>query len=199
MARRVNRSNDPIGVASTSLLETSCMSLTPRRLILAGALALPLTCCEQPAPPVVVPKPPPPPAPLVPRPVASSWSFHAADVCTATAGGGTLALDVAASRDTLELVVRMPPGMPMPPNRAVRIGFAGTSGTWAVTGHKAASHRVIASQPMTEDQAGQILLLLGGGSVRVGDRGDRVPELRVPNSGAPGRDWFECVRRQLFP
>ncbi len=117
----------------------------------------------------------------------------------ATAGGGALALDVAASRDTLRLVLRVPPGVAMPVNRAVAIAFAGTSGAWTVMGHKTASHRVIASHPMNEDQAGQILLLLGGGNVRVGNRGDGVPELRIPNSGASGRDWFECVRRQLFP
>ena len=87
----------------------------------------------------------------------------------------------------------------MPPSRSVPIAFAGTSGAWTVTGHKARSHRVIASQPMSEDQAGQILILLGGGVVRVGNRSGGVPELRIPNGGAPGRDWFECVRRQLFP
>lgn len=175
------------------------MSLAPTRLIFAGAVALSLTACERPAPPVVVPQPPPPPVPFAPRPVAATWSFHAGEVCAATAGAGGLALDVAASRDTLELVVRLPSAVPLPGRRAVSIAFTGTSGAWTVTGHKAASHRVIASQPMAEDQAGQILLLLGGGGIRVGGRADRVPELRIPNSGAAGRDWFECVRRQLFP
>ncbi len=68
-----------------------------------------------------------------------------------------------------------------------------------MTGRKAASHRVIASQPMTEDQAGRILVLLEGGIVRVGRPNAGLPLLQVPNSGVPGRDWFECVRRQLFP
>jgi len=174
------------------------MRLTPLRLMLAGAAALSLTACQRPAAPVVTATPPAPPVPLAPRPVASSWSFHAGEICTATAGGGGLALDVAASRGTLELVFRLPPGTPMPP-RPVPIAFAGESGTWTVTGHRASSHRLIASQPMSEDQAGQILLLLGGGTVKVGTRHDGVPELRIPNSGAAGRDWFECVRRQLFP
>lgn len=175
------------------------MRSMPTRLLLAGALALPLTGCEQPTPPVDVRKPPPLPVPLPPRAITSSWSFHSGDVCTATAGGGALALDVAASRDTLRLVVRVPASLAMPANRGVAIAFAGTSGAWTITGNKAAANRVIASRPMNEDQAGRILLLLGGGNVRVGSRGDRVPELRVPNSGPSGRDWFECVRRQLFP
>src|ERR1700681_3574879 len=121
------------------------MRLVPPRLVLTGAVALLLASCEPPAPPVVAPAPPPaPPAPVIHRPVASTWSFHAGDVCTATAGGGTLALDVAASRDTLEIVVRSSGGMTMPPSRSVPIAFAGTSGAWTVTGHKARSHRVIA-------------------------------------------------------
>ncbi len=175
------------------------MKLAPPRLVLAGAVALLLTSCERPAAPVIAPTPTPPPPPVVHRPVASAWSFHAGDVCTATAGGGGLALDVAASRDTLELVVRMLRGAAMPASRSVAITFAGASGAWTMTGHNAASHRVIASQPMTEDQAGRVLILLGGGIVKVGNRSDSVPELRIPNSGTPGRDWFECVRRQLFP
>jgi hypothetical protein len=106
---------------------------------------------------------------------------------------------VTASSSTLTLNARMGGGTPMPAGRSVTIEFAGTSGTWTVTGRKAASHRVVASQPMTEDQAGQILVLLGGGVVRVGRPNEGLPALQVPNSGVPGRDWFECVRRKLFP
>jgi hypothetical protein len=87
----------------------------------------------------------------------------------------------------------------MPGGRSVAIEFVGTSGTWTVTGRRAASHRVTASQPMTEDQAGQILVLLAGGVVRVGRANEGLPPLQVPNSGVSGRDWFECVRGQLFP
>jgi hypothetical protein len=52
---------------------------------------------------------------------------------------------------------------------------------------------------MTEQQAGQILILLGGGIISIGNRTEAAPRLRIPNSGDAGRDWFECVRRQLFP
>jgi hypothetical protein len=90
-------------------------------------------------------------------------------------------------------------GMPIPVGRSVRIEFAGTAGNWTVSGHKSASHQVTAAQPMTEDQAGRILVLLEGGVIRVGRPNEGLPPLQVPNSGLPGRDWFECVRRQLFP
>jgi hypothetical protein len=175
------------------------MRLAPPWLLLVGAIALALTSCERQPAPVVAPEPPAPTPPITHRPVASSWSFHAGEVCTATAGGAGLALDVAVSRDTLELVVRMPRGAARAARRSVPIAFAGTSGAWTVTGRQVGHQRVVASQPMTEPQAGQVLILLGGGIVRIGDRGEAAPRLRVPNSGDAGRDWFECVRRQLFP
>jgi hypothetical protein len=170
------------------------------RLVLAGALLLSLAACEKPPTPVaVVPPPPPAPPPTVRRPAAATWHFHGGDVCTASASSSAVALEVTASSSTLTMNARMGHGTPMPAGRSVAIEFAGTAGTWTVTGHKAASRQVIASQPMTEDQAGQILVLLGGGVVRVGRPNEGLPPLLVPNSGVPGGDWFECVRRQLFP
>jgi hypothetical protein len=170
------------------------------KLIVPGALVLSLLGCEQPPAPVaVVPPPPPPPPPPIHRPVAAAWNFHSGDVCTASASSGPLALDVTASSSTLTLNARMGRGMPIPVGRSVRIEFAGTAGNWTVSGHKSASHQVTAAQPMTEDQAGRILVLLEGGVIRVGRPNEGLPPLQVPNSGLPGRDWFECVRRQLFP
>jgi hypothetical protein len=131
--------------------------------------------------------------------VISTWSFQAGDTCIATAGSPVLSLDIAVSRDTLELTARLPKSASVPTGRPAAIAFTGSSGNWTVTGHGGAGHRVVASQPMTEDQAGQILILLGGGIVKIGNRALDLPELRIPNGGSPGRDWFECVRRQLFP
>jgi hypothetical protein len=164
------------------------------RLVLAAAAALLLASCEHPAVPVQ-PAPAPLPAPTVHRPVASTWVFHTGDVCTATAGSPELSLEVTASSGKLVLTAH---GTAMPARAAVPIAFAGTSGSWTVTGHVASGHRVIASRAMTDDGAGQILVLLAGGVVTVGNRNDGLPRLRVPNSGVPGRDWFECVRRRLF-
>ena len=170
------------------------------KLVLPAAMVLSLIACEKPPAPVaVVPPPPPAPPPPVHRPVAAAWSFHSGDVCTASAASSALALDVTTSSSALTLIARVGRGTAMPAGRSVRIEFAGTAGSWTVTGRKAASHRVTASQPMTEDQAGQILVLLEGGVVRVGRPNEGLPPLQVPNSGVRGRDWFECVRRQLFP
>jgi hypothetical protein len=170
------------------------------KLVLPAALLLSLIACEKRSEPVAaVPPPPPTPPPPVRRPVSAAWNFQSGHVCTATASSGALTLDVAASTSTLTMSARIGRGTPMPAGRSVAIEFAGTAGTWTVTGRRAASHRLIAAQPMTEDQAGQILVLLGGGVVRVGKPNEGLPPLQVPNGGVPGRDWFECVRRQLFP
>jgi hypothetical protein len=168
--------------------------------MLAGAMVLSLLACEKPPAPVHV-APPPPPAspPPVRRSASAIWTFHSSDVCTASASSNALTLDVTASSSVLTLSARMGRGTLMPVGRSVAIEFAGTAGNWKVTGRKTSWHRLIASQPMTEDQAGQILLLLQGGVVRVGTPEEDLPPLQVPNSGVPGRDWFECVRRQLFP
>lgn len=176
------------------------MRLVPPRLVLTGAVALLLASCERLAPPVVAPAPPPaPPAPVIHRSVISTWSFQAGDVCTATADGGALSVDIVVSRDTLELTAHLPKGSVVPVGGRAAIAFSGSSGTWSVTGRGATSHRVVASQPMTEDQAGQILFLLGGGRIKVGSRALNLPELRIPNGGTAGRDWFECVRGKVFP
>jgi hypothetical protein len=176
------------------------MRLVPSRLVLIGTIALSLASCERPPPPVVAPPlPPAPPAPVFHRPVTSTWSFQAGDACTAAAGGGTLSLDIAVSRDTLEITAHLPKDLFVPVGRTAAIAFSGPSGSWTMTGLGAASRKVIASQPMTEDQAGRILILLGGGTIKIGSRSLGLPELRIPNGGTPGRDWFECVRRQLFP
>jgi hypothetical protein len=175
------------------------MTLALLKLVFPGAMALSLTACEHPAAPVAVPPPPPAPPTQIQLPVPATWSFRAGNVCTASAHSGALALDVTASSSALTLVARLGVSTAMPATRFVPIEFTGTAGTWTVTGSKAASRRVVASQPMTEDQAGRILVLLEGGVVRVGNSTEGLPPLRVPNGGVPGRDWFECVRRQLFP
>jgi hypothetical protein len=170
------------------------------KLVLPGACLLLLVACEKPpASVVVVPPSAPARPPPIQRRVSAAWNFHNGDVCIASASSSALALEVTASGDTLTLNVRSGRGTAIPAGRSVAIEFAGPAGSWTVAGRKVASHRVIASQPMTEDQAGRILVLLDGGVVRVGRPDQSLPALQVPNSGISGRDWFECVRRQLFP
>jgi hypothetical protein len=181
-------------------LEIDRMRFALLKLVLPVVLLLPLVACEKPPEPVVAVLPPAsPPPPPVRRPVAAGWSFHGGEVCTASASSSALALDVSVSSSTLTLNARMGRDTPTPAGRSVPIEFAGAAGAWTVAGRKAASHQVIATQPMTEDQAGQILVLLAGGTVRVGRPDQGLPPLQVPNSGAAGGNWFECVRRKLFP
>jgi hypothetical protein len=169
------------------------------RLTLSIVAALSLTSCDHPAEPVATAPPPPPPLPAIHRPVASTWAFHAGEDCSATASGPGLSLEVTASSGKLVIVAHVGRGTAMPAHPGVPIAFAGASGSWTVHGHIAPSHQVIASQAMTDDRAGQILVLLEGGIITVGSRIDGLPRLRIPNGGPAGNDWFECVRRQLFP
>jgi hypothetical protein len=176
------------------------MRLALFRLASAAVIVLALASCGQPAEPVIVAPPPPEPAASpAPQPTPSTWSFQAGESCAATIGGTSLSLDLTASNGALEFVARTTRSMTMQAGSWVPIAFAGSRGTWTVTGREISRRRVIASQPMTEDKAGQILILLEGGILRLGTRQDALPALRVPSGGATGRDWFECVRRQLFP
>ncbi len=131
--------------------------------------------------------------------MVSSWDFHAGDVCRAAANNPHLSLEITASSSELVLAARIGRGLAIPPRRAVPIAFAGTSGSWSIFGHTAGARLVVASRPITDENVGQILVLLEGGLVTVGRPEDGLPKLRVPNGGAPGRGWFDCVRRQLFP
>src|ERR1700727_305564 len=103
------------------------MRVAPSLLLVAVALSL--AACEKPAPPVVEPPPPPPPpAPVVHKPVVASWNFQTGDVCTATAGGGPLSLEIAVSRDTVALTVHLAKHTSLPVGRAAAIAFSGAGG-----------------------------------------------------------------------
>jgi len=166
--------------------------------MLAGAATLLLMSCQPPAPPVVT-APPPPPPPVDHRLLTSGWSFHTGEACTATASNPDLTLEVTASSSKLQLIARFGHGIETQAGKSAPIAFNGGSGNWTVAGRFISQHRAIASKAMTEDEAGQILLLLKGGIVTIGRRDDGLPRLRVPNAGAPGSEWFDCVRRLLFP
>ena len=44
---------------------------------------------------------------------------------------------------------------------------------------------------------GRVLVMLSGGRLQVGRAGAGWPVLLLQASGAAGKLWFECVRRQL--
>jgi len=179
-------------------------------MIVIGALAL--AGCHKAAPPAVTPPPapkpapppapppPPPPAAPAPRaPVAGAWRFQPGAACTATVASPAISLDVSAAAGQLRLVAHVPGKKPLPAKAALTIAFTGAGGGWNIPGRVSGKRDVAASQPVSEDAAGRVLVLLDGGVVRVGKPGLGLPRLGVPNAGADGSAWFECVRGQLQP
>jgi hypothetical protein len=174
-------------------------------LALLGGAAPALTACQAPPKPVVAAPEPAPPALAPPRPpaasfapVASTWSFQTGDTCSATASNPVLSLEVSASDSQLQLVLHAARRFRLPAHATVPIAFAGPSGNWTVSG-LVTPGRISAASPMTEYAAGRVLVLLDGGIIQVRKLPNEVPQLRVPSAGSPGRVWFECVRRRLFP
>ena len=179
-----------------------------RGLLLLGIAGASLVSCAKPPPPKVAvqpprPKPPPPPPPAPPKPavvhttVAASWSFQSGAACTATLSGAGLSLDISVTRAQLVLGARSSGKTAVLGHGPVPIALAGTSGNWTVTGRAADRHHVSASQTLTDDAAGQVLVLLEGGVVHFAGAASAWPRLRVPNGGPDGKAWFECVRHRL--
>jgi hypothetical protein len=150
-----------------------------------------------PPPPPRAPEPsPPPPPPAAHGPIQAHWIFSGGGACTATVATALVALDVVASPTDIAVSVRLN-GHHGLPRKGTLIDFAGESGNWSVTAHGPSRHKATASEPMSEDAAGRVLVLLSGGVVHFGEPRDGLPALRVPNGGAPARLWFECVRHDL--
>lgn len=139
-------------------------------------------------------------APIPPSPVVAVWQFQeGGETCKATAANPALALDVAVSDDRLQLFARAHARPVLRRGAHAPIAFSGISGSWSAPGRLTASHVISASQPMDEAAVGRVLVLLSGGTLQVGGPHSRLPPLRVPDAGTPGRIWFECVRHRLFP
>jgi hypothetical protein len=43
----------------------------------------------------------------------------------------------------------------------------------------------------------KLLLLLGGGGLQTDVAKVMIPALRIPDSDVSGRQWFDCVRKEL--
>ena len=176
--------------------------------VIRGALTvtmvLALADCASTPKPHVTPRPPPPPAPQPPPPatpvargpIQAHWIFSGGGACTATAATALVSLDIVASQSDIAVSVRLSAYRGLP-RKGTLIDFTGGSGSWSVAAHGPSRHEATASEPMSEDAAGRVLVLLSGGTVRFGEPRDGLPALRVPAGGAPARLWFECVRRDL--
>jgi hypothetical protein len=110
-----------------------------------------------------------------------------------------MSLEVMASAREVVMTARTPVTRPLVPHAAMPIAFANGASSWEVGARVIGKHEASAVLTMSEDAAGRVLVLLEGGTVRVGRASDGLPRLLVPHGGAAGREWFECVRQRLLP
>jgi hypothetical protein len=181
------------------------MRWTAATLALFGVLGTGLAACTTPPAMVAVPAPfppaapsPPPTRPVPAPPLASNWSFDRA-ACRAKASSPGLSLEVTTSGTELKLTVQSVGRLSLRANTRVPIAFTGRSGNWTLAGHVADGRRIVSVSPMDEDAVSRALVLLSGGTIRLGGSRSGLSSLLIPDAGQPGRSWFDCVKQRLFP
>lgn len=169
--------------------------------MLPACLVLGMAGCatETPPPPppaVEAPAPPPPPPQAITRSAVGAWSFGTAGTCAATIAGSVASLDLAVDSDAVVFTARLR-DTPPPRGTVVTMAYSSAAGAWSVGGTRRPRQPLVIRAAMNEEQASRILFLLDGGTLRFTEPAGRVSILRIPNAGAHGRTWFECVRRKL--
>jgi hypothetical protein len=177
-----------------------------RRATLWLSVAVLAACHGPPKPaPVALPVPPlPTPPPPVQRPLPplpAVWSFAITNTaCEAEAAHRDLALAVHVGNDG-KVVLRLA-GTVLRRHRwragtRAEFRFVGAAGLWALQSRFDADRTFVAVAPLDEISAGQVLELLGGGSLNTSAPADRIPALKIPDANVSGREWFDCVRHKL--
>lgn len=161
-------------------------------------LALSAACCTTPSAPPNSAEPAPevlgPPPPPAPRPVLrAAWSFQAKpDACTAIAKAGATSMQIVVRREGLiRLTVAVRGDAPAKPV----VHFDGPAGRWLIAGGPAGPRLEGFYLARDETSLSRILMLLSGGTLNLEPRGEDLPILSLPESGAEGQQWFACVRR----
>lgn len=191
------------GGAGLPVLAVVAASLIPAALL--GA------CASRPEPPpAVVQAPPAPPAPTLPEaplptalpPVSLAWSFDpAGETCQAraTAPSASLAMLVRKG-EAVSLTLAGGRGRALR-SGAVPVSFRGAAGAWQVRGRavgRPGRQSVSVAMPLDDRALGQVLALLGGGTVEVGGNRAGLPPLQLSPAGEAGRTWFECAKGKLL-
>lgn len=176
----------------------ACLRTLPA-LPLALLLALALAGCTPstpPAPPPAAaePLPLPPPPPVIRAVLRAVWTFDTSpESCTMAAKAGAAGLLLTIRPDgPIRLIVSLPAA---PPSRPAA-HFAGPAGHWAIDGVAAARHQAVFPLPRNDTTLGRILMILSGGTLDLGPA-PGLPILALPESGAAGRQWFDCARHNV--
>jgi len=176
-------------------------------VIRAAAVALLMLApvgCRAPSPPprttTVVPAAPPPAAVRrLPEAVSANWSFAITETgCIAHASNRDVSLTVRVGhRFELSVSGIALQSIPAPAGTWAQLRFDSAGGSWTLPARGDSHRAVVAIVQPGERARNDVLMLLGGGSLRTELRNARVPVLRIPDSDVSGRDWFDCVRREM--
>ena len=162
-----------------------------------------LSGCQAPPPPAAPPPAPPPPPsvePLAPSPVGARWSFTVTQTaCIARASNPAVSLTVRVGNNEAVLSVMAPAMKASTANTDAhaRLRFRGTEGAWTLPARTDSHHTVAAYLRLDDTTAKTVLSLLGGGHLQTDVAKVMVPELRIPDSDVSGREWFDCVHKEL--
>ncbi len=158
-----------------------------------------IAACSRPPPETVVSPEPvrmEPPPPTIPRVAVAKWTFSAEEDCVASATSMIMSVSIAATDARIIWTIRRKPPLSGP--RLSQVAFSGPTASWAASGHRGTQGQVAIVYPISEYQAARILVMLNGGTFKVGVS-DSATTVRLPNAGLSGKKWFECVRHHLQP
>ena len=188
------------------MIAPSAAKLVVRLMIRASVVVLlgVLIGCQAPPPPPPPPGPPPPPAartePSVPKPVGARWSFTVTETaCIAHASNPAVSLTVRVGNNqaVLSVMASAMKSSTADANTHARLLFRGPAGSWTLPARTDSHHGVMAYLHLDDTAVNKLLLLLGGGRLQTDVAKVLVPVLRIPDSDVSGRQWFDCVRKEL--
>ena len=140
-----------------------------------------------------------PPAPVV-RPPArpllrGTWRFEQDDTaCVATLIAGRDSLTVTIRRTAPgRLALALEDAAPA----TARLRFTGNSGNWQIVAQRAGARSLVAALGPDNLALSRVLVLLGGGTLELGDAAQGLPAIGLPAAGTPGQAWFDCARDKL--
>jgi hypothetical protein len=124
-----------------------------------------------------------------------TWRFDqdaAACVATLAAGRDTLTISV---RRNVPVRLALALGEPAP--ATARLRFTGNSGNWQIGAQRAGDRSLGATLGADTIALSRVLVLLGGGTLDVGEAEQGLPAISVPAAGGQGQTWFDCSRDKL--
>lgn len=136
----------------------------------------------------------------VPRPATrpllrGAWRFEQdAAACTATVVAGRDTLTVGIRRNE---PVRLTLALAEPAPPTARLRFSGSSGNWQIVAQQAGARSLVATLGADTLALSRLLVLLGGGTLEIGEPDQALPAIGLPAAGEQGQTWFDCGRDRL--